>query len=400
VNRTVLIYIDVMERYHFFVRFVDALRELNYRVIFVTNKFSIYLLLKRKFYKTILLKEYPLDREEDHTDELKKSLSVLNRYHDLQTANKIYNHVLKNLENLLYKMTLEYFFIWNGSTTIAKALDHFAIENKIQRRFFEISNLGAKIFVDPQGVNAQSLLAKNADVLDRIKIDDTTFDQWYQVYYQSKGVPKQAANATRIPFSFLVDWFGFTFFNMIREDRRNPLLVLYKKYKLKQGTVTEEKSIDKTYIFLPLQVSDDSQLKINSDIDNFGAIEKVYEYCKKKNIQLVIKLHPAETNFQFKESIMEFIGGKNIVLTQKNIEELIHKACEIFVINSTVGVEAMLQKKKVHILGRSYYQDFTYERLKSYICAYLVDIDYFMRNDKVDKVMMEKILYVDKWYHG
>lgn len=50
---------------------------------------------------------------------------------------------------------------------------------------------------------------------------------------------------------------------------------------------------------------------------------------------------------------------------------------KVVTINSTVGLEALILDKEVEVLGRAVYSHFDHERLKAYVCRYLINIDYF-----------------------
>ena len=54
---------------------------------------------------------------------------------------------------------------------------------------------------------------------------------------------------------------------------------------------------------------------------------------------------------------------------------------EIWTINSTVGLEALIMGKKIKILGKALYKDFKGDYLKKYISSYLLNIDFFDKKD-------------------
>ena len=79
-------------------------------------------------------------------------------------------------------------------------------------------------------------------------------------------------------------------------------------------------------------------------------------------------------------------------LVGNNTKDLILNAQRVVVINSTVGLEALLLEKNVDIYGRAIYEHFNEYRLKAYIQKYLINIDYFndeTNNDEVKKLLGE-----------
>ncbi len=387
---TLLIYVDVMERYHFFKRFINPLKELGYEVLIVTGRLSIYLLSKNFAVKVLLLKNIEVkDWTKCHLDD---SLSVLNAYHSFDEACTIYNNVLQQLNSS--GLNIDAVFIWNGTTTIARAISDFAIDHDIKRYYFEISNLGSKVFVDKEGVNAKSYLSKHPEILDNVNPNDACFDKWREEWYRNYTMPKQSKNSTKVPYSFFIDLIGFIFFNALREDRRSAFSILTKKIFLKQKSkkVKYENALPERYIFLAMQVSDDSQIKLNSDISNLEALKIALKMAQKKGVPLVVKLHPAEADLDFIEKVFTLSRNDSFMITDLPGNHLIENAEEVVVINSTIGLEALILEKKVTILGRAFYKNFDIQRIKSYICHYLVDIDYFDRKEKLSWQVVQKVL--------
>ncbi len=115
-------------------------------------------------------------------------------------------------------------------------------------------------------------------------------------------------------------------------------------------------SKSRVYVFLALQVTTDSQIKINSDVDNFDAINYAINYARKKGLVLYVKPHPSEMDFVFLDEL-EHLSKKEsgFFIVRNNTVDLISKADSVVVINSTVGMEAIVLGKEVEILGRALY---------------------------------------------
>ncbi len=133
--------------------------------------------------------------------------------------------------------------------------------------------------------------------------------------------------------------------------------------------LTAKKSYELThlpndYLFLPFQVSKDSQIKLYSpwipDMISFvEAVSKalqIYNQSSKKQLTVVTKEHPSDygrVNYDKYKAIWAERGihFANQIPTQ----ELIEKASAIITINSSVGTEALLKMKPVILLGNAAY---------------------------------------------
>ena len=365
-----LIYIDNLERYSFYMRLMEALKE-DEEFIVLTNKLSVYLKIKNR-YKVYLLKN--IKSAVASSPNLEDTLSVACKYHTLEQAKYISSCVNGMLESIFSENEVKMIFVFNGTTTIGKTIGDFCKKNSVASKFIEISNLPNKLFVDSEGTNAKSHLYKYPELLDSFLVSDEEFEEWKEEYIQTKSAPKQAKNRTKIRYLMLLDYLGYLFLNILQEDYRSPLKVIKNKFLNRKTQSFPKLDLEQEYIFFPMQVSNDSQLILNSDIDNAEAIKKI----KKESPQskLFIKPHPAEENSAFMHTI-EQLQTKNVTIVSNDTNKLILHAKKVVTINSTVGLEAMILGKEVEVLGRALYAGFTRARLKSYICRYLINIDYF-----------------------
>lgn len=146
------------------------------------------------------------------------------------------------------------------------------------------------------------------------------------------------------------------------------------------------------YVFVPLQVSNDTQIIINSDVSLKYLIDYAYEYAKYSSIKVVIKPHPAERN----DNILRYVNllkekNNNIIVSNDNTMKLIENSELVITINSTVGLEAMIVGKKIKFLGYSFYSKFNNNRLINYIMSFLKNVDYFGK-EKISEKVIYKLL--------
>lgn len=384
---SILIYVDNHERLHFFLKIASAI---DYQVIMMTNKLSVYQQIPKQYKKYLIRRvKNNLSSSPQPIDSL-RTLSVVARYHTQEQAKQIYREVTGFLSDFYLDNKFEYVFIWNGSTTFGWAIRDFCIKHSIKTTFFEIANFPSKLFIDKEGVNAQSYLYAHPEILDGLEVDEKEYKGWLKSYKSDKKrIVKQAKNRSKIKYEMLLDYFGYWCMGIIREDFRNPLVVIKNKILNRIEEQYERVDLDEPYIFFPLQVSNDSQILLNSDYSNQDVIKVLISKYKHKRV--LLKVHPAEPSKVFINEILTLIKDHpNIKLVSNNTKELIQNAQRVVVINSTVGLEALLLQKDVEVYGRAIYKHFNEHRLKAYIQKYLINIDYF--NDELERDEVNRLV--------
>lgn len=377
-----LIYVDCLERATFFKRFALAM---DGGVVFVTNRLSVCWVLRE--FNVKLFRNIDTDIQVDD-QVLQRTLSVAGKYHSLAQAKKISQSVMAYLESLHQRYMFDRCILWNGATTIATTISLFAKDNSIRTTFLELANLPNKLFYDTQGVNAASQLFLYPEIVDGYTVSDERWVEWKEEYFTKKSAPKQASNKHTVRYLQILDYIGFVF-GCIKEDYRNPLKIIMRKFQNKKQSVYPSLSLSQEYIFFPLQVSNDTQIILNSDIDNIGVLKLLR--AQYPNTTLFAKIHPAEEDRDFIDAVKRLAHELGIVLVGNDTKELIQNAKKIAVINSTVGLEALIYGKEIEVFGRAIYTHFHHARLKNYICGYLANIEYFS-NDTIDPSEVQRIL--------
>nr|WP_269781087.1 hypothetical protein [Photobacterium carnosum] len=282
-----------------------------------------------------------------------------------------------SIENVLAKKVkkIDYLFVWNGSGTVGKAFKASSEKLNIPILYFEISNLPNSLFVDPEGVNAKSSIYKSEDKIDLYRIPTSfDFDEWLIKYEESKSKPlPQAKNKGKWNFLYLIDT-AWSYSIGLKEVIINKKINGITKQKNICPVVEKMGNLSDDYILLPLQVSSDSQLLLNSDYKNEDMIKIAIAQAKINQVKLFIKIHPAENDYSYLEgeydNFVTFVVNPTV--------DLIKHSQLVIVNNSTVGLEAMIYGKKVQVYGLCIYKNFNNERLHKYISSYLVNgIDYF-----------------------
>ena len=395
-RKTLLVYVDVFERFGFFAKCVKELGMQGYDVWIATARYSVVRAARKISGNVLILRQTADLRTAVPPAAYDKSLSVLNGYHSRTEAETIGKSVWAVLDAFHRANPLDMVWIWNGTTTIARTFGTFAAQKGIRSRYFELSNLGERIFVDPEGTSGASYLAKCPEILDTVSADDTEFDAWKREYRANYAQPKQAANRSKLPWRTLYDLVGYRM-GYLEEDRRNPIRLIWQRLRNKAVQAHwPAADLSVPYLFLPLQVSDDSQVKLYSCYSNTDMIQQALKLCREKGLGLIVKIHPAESDHKAIEAIVGLEKVHGFRIAGNPTPELIDNAAVIAVNNSTVGLEAMIAGKEVEVFGNAYYRRFDRHRLKAYVLRYLLPADYF--GDKpVPSTTIEKILAEEWW---
>lgn len=392
----IVVYVDNYDRATFFYRLAKGAN--NKRFLFFTTKYSVYQFLKRDFEVVLFnaLSKYLTDANALADSDFLNLTYVYRGSQSLEHAKSVYKMISAQLINQQLNYDhIEVAIVFNGNSASQKAfIDHFSGRN-IKTLFSEISNLPGKVIFDRLGVNAKSSLFFDAHQLDMLpSIAPEKHKQWIKVYedYKNNPIPQGKLEPKFIK-AYIKDYLSSFLGKGIREEDKVSLLkkvtAVLRLFRSKSSSdlTYDDADLNCDYIFFPTQVRYDSQLILNSDINNQQAIEKAVLLAKEHGCKLYVKIHPAETD---PEILKDYISLKNkydFLIVNSNTTELIKSAKVVTTINSTIGLEALIYNKELKVYGRAIYSDFDFSRVLSYIHNYLVDFDYFS-----DELISEKEL--------
>jgi capsular polysaccharide export protein len=380
----ILVLVDAMERYNFFCRLISPIKK-EARFIFVTTEPLAHLLLIIRGFRSVYVNRRRMMMakymEEVEATNFRKSIEILSGCLSEDRAKEDAASMIGAIQKILSEHDIEACLLWNGQQLAGRVLTYLCDIRGIRRRVMEISNLPNKLFVDSQGVNALSTIGGNPSILDELTMpDEKKHTDWLAEYehYKASPLPQSAVTfskkAKRVANYALKFPFGSacrTEFSQVR--RRGRVKTMFAI-----GSCSVEELKHQRYIFLPLQVSSDTQIKLHSDIDNIDAIRIAAAKANGAELRLVVKIHPAETDVRAINEIVSLRKEFEFEIVTLPTNDLIRYSDEVITINSTVGLEALLYGKRVTCLGRCFYVSFDRARLLKYIHGYLTDgIDYF-----------------------
>jgi capsule polysaccharide modification protein KpsS len=283
---------------------------------------------------------------------------------------KCFMEKLKELDNLY---SYDAFLMWNNNFLFDRIAYYYAKKNN--KDIFVIEQGSFRPFtlaIDKKGVNFESSIPKTSEFYKNLNFDKQLYNSFLETpikatkdktkYYNNNlykimvylNICKKVISGGYLEPNYI----NF-FTNLVSK------LINNKKNKLK-NKITNNQSINfnKRYIFVPLQVETDSQIIFFSpsikDMEELvvKVSEKVKEYNNKfnDNIDVIFKSHPKDSRvdlYELKNKVNKYQNSYLIV--KGNTKKYIKNSELVITINSTVGIEALIEKKSVITLGKSFY---------------------------------------------
>lgn len=251
---------------------------------------------------------------------------------------------------------------------------------------------------DPIGVNAYSSVPRDADFYKKNhfkKVD--TFKPL--VHKQFKRVLRLLYFATFLILNKIGDLFNANICLKNKNYSFSLYLKLFFSKLSNANTAIQRLNINKKYIFVPLQVSSDTQTIIHS---KFSGTQQVIDLVEKSYFELpsaiqneyalVFKKHPMEAHIEY-----NFKDGS--IVSNDKTDTLLSNCSLVVLVNSTTIVEALLKQKKVITLGESHY-DIDGLTSKSNENALTEDIEKALRRSEIfnNKLVLSYLDYLKYHY--
>lgn len=385
----ILFHIDCRERVKFFRRLAPAADAAGEGLIAYTHLPSARLAVARMGRPCIMVsreQRKPMGVAEQVS--LRETREIVAGRLSESPARRLARSVEHDLRQAVARRGVASVWSWNGANLFGEVGRAFAAERDLPTLFPEIANLPGKMFADPIGVNARSSLYHDPSQLDRMPADLEAFEAWRAAYLESKRqahyVP-QSRKAMRIAWGpALLDHVGFSLGLAPRFDRRSAWSLLRAEMRAAKAHWPVERiepaqaKRDLPYVFFPLQVADDTQVLLNSDV---GLLEAIRQACREASdlgAELWVKPHPADKDITLRQEVVRLRTELGFRLVDGNTFSLLANARRVIVVNSTAGFEAMLLCVETTFLGRSYFPLLnTPHRQAAYVQRELLDIDYF-----------------------
>ena len=135
--------------------------------------------------------------------------------------------------------------------------------------------------------------------------------------------------------------------------------------KIVQPPLSSNITLPRKYIFFPCQIPHDETIKYHSDISVAKALAALLHWVAcRSDLHLVIKGHPANPSSMLEIKILvdKFKESQKLSIRQRihwidalSIHQLINHSDAVFTVNSGVGLESLIHKKRVFAFGNADY---------------------------------------------
>lgn len=380
----IVIVIDSMERYYFVKRLVQTVKD-EFSFLYLTSEPLSHIALLASGQESVYLRRqflWNFDHDLDvDTSDCEQSIEILNAQIGTRQATLDSAAVFRTVSAIFRERRVAVCVMWNGQQLVCRTIGQACAVHSVPARFLELSNLPGKLFVDSLGVNALSSISRYPDLLDHLPMpSEVLHERWMQSYerYKAKPLPQSQTSIGRKCVSLLNHVMKLATFGVGRKRLRTVRATNGAKIPSQASVLSSNELMLRRYVFLPLQVSSDTQIKLHSDVDNLEAIQMAFQFASEGSADLIVKIHPAETDTTAIDKVIELQDIYHFEIANAHTVDLVRYAEAVVTINSTVGLEALLYGKKVVALGRCFYKEFDRDRLMKYIHGFLVDgIDYF-----------------------
>lgn len=322
---------------------------------------------------------------------------------------KLASHFFKFLDEMdkLYKFDI--YFIQNENFFYESLMYYHAKKNNKEIIVFENGYFRPfTLMLDKNGVNFNSSIPQDKSFYDNIVVDERKLKSFLNKPFSD--IQFQSKNYNKIYLKII---YGITeLFNKENEFYRNPVENFVNKVKSvkrkkdninycnKSSDINLEIKGNKKYLFIPFQIETDSQItkysKISTMKEFLDLVMETIEILNNsgENYYPLFKVHPLDTSIEFKQFKTYFDGhykNKGELIFSGDTSKLIEKSDVVITINSTVGFEALLKKKKVIVLGDAFYNitglSFYSEPDPKQLCEVI------KKKDQLDYDLLKKFLY-------
>ena len=357
-----------------FIPLYKYLKNKNYEVSFFVPEYSGAICLIDKEIQYLRLKD--LSSDSDLSSEEASLLNTCLKF-DLEQnefssfiIRFIKKRVIKKEGLRLFKACKKYYgkkkidliIVWGGIRYHSNIPALVAKLHRIPCVYIEKGLYPFTLQVDDQGVNGLGRL--KSEFSKKVVKDESYSLDFYQSLLKEKWCFIQPVTAIKIKIKlkyFIKEFAVYEF--LIKVYHKYFETKILKKYKYKEKwnvtdpITTADRIEESDYIFIPFQVSDDSQLLIQDSWirDNKSLVISVANGLRQLGIKrkIVIKEHPREfRNINYSE----ILKHEDILFSKAGTIDLISRSNLVITINSTVGFEAVVFGKPVIITGSSLYE--------------------------------------------
>ena len=270
------------------------------------------------------------------------------------------------LDFLLERHKIDAVVVWNGLTGTGRLAAELARRRKLDVWFFENGFFPWTLQCDSNGVNFRnSLTALPGSFFDDVPLDSERFQQFtrnlrsghvpefpFHADVPEKSIKGLPLNILKLRQAQFLEWLPHWRHHWKLRQSLNAV-------PIPRAAGEIQSPIDEPYIFVPLQVNKDTQIRSYSphipDMNSFvEVVHKAWRSLNHDKLQLVVKEHPAETTRVNYESLKQRFSDIRWIEAGPT-QEWLAGAKVVVTINSGAGVEALAHGRPVVTLGKAFY---------------------------------------------
>jgi capsular polysaccharide export protein len=291
-----------------------------------------------------------------HTNVSHKELSTYKKY-------------MNFIDYYIDQHQIEVICLFNGYHWIDQVAKYLAKKKGLKVVYFEDGLFRPyTVTCDNKGINAASSVSQDPDFYDSIIVDKKRLKKYTFKPENPLFLHRKKESLIKVGFVKALSMFG----NITRLHPNYYVHINWShaiRYFLFKVSYSRRKNdpivLPKEYVFLPFQVSRDTQIFYNSpNIKNMEELlERVhtavarYNQIDGRDVKIVVKEHPEDmSRNNYKQLKEKYNNNQEVIFIGKyNVKDLIKHSLAVITINSTVGIEALVQKKRVITLGDALY---------------------------------------------
>ncbi|WP_374055183.1 hypothetical protein [Rossellomorea sp. FM04394] len=281
---------------------------------------------------------------------------------------KTYKRYMYFIDRYIESKDIQVICLFNGYHWIDQVAKYIANKRGIEIVYFEDGLFRPyTVTCDHKGINQESSIPRSPDYYDAIEIDRERM-RLYLFQPELEQLKEKNESLFIVAFVKLLSMLGGLF-------RIHPNYYVHitfwqgLKYFVQKKFFSKRRpdrlELPKEYVFVPFQVSRDTQILYHSPTikDMRDLLDLVYESVEtinieqNRNIEVLVKEHPEDmsrNNYQDLKKKYKNVQGVTFI-KKYGVSKLLNNAAAVITINSTVGVEALARNKKVITLGEAFY---------------------------------------------
>lgn len=365
-------------------KFLETKGYKTFHLVFSRYELKIYdecrvdnLIFMPKVLKSYSANLSDIDREHYNIEKIlyyNLKLNEMNNYKiDKNEMSQNIKRFINFLNEIQSKQMIDLIISWNITFMFDSATKVFADRNEIPHLMFEAGIFRPHTFtIDFKGINYGNSVPQNKEF----------YLDWAENNLLVDDLAAKICNEDIFPFNppklkrlYLYSRLKDTLYRkylkvdlnleIIHETLLQKVKKNIRKYVNSRRNKPRNIKLPEHYIFIPFQVHDDSQILINSnEIDSMSSLvalmdKEIRKLNNKSKIKYycVFKEHPADNGrVDYTDLYKKYKDNEYLIfLKEYDTNELIKNSKLVITINSTVGIQALENYKKVISLGNAYY---------------------------------------------